>query len=86
MSDVETNQAKQWLTALGGEENVASVSSIAETRLRVEVRDSSKVDVEALERAGLPAAIEVSPGVWHLVAGLEAENFGTAMNRRLASV
>ncbi|PIE97467.1 MAG: hypothetical protein CR979_03955 [Propionibacterium sp.] len=74
------------MTALGGEENVELVEALAETRVRVEVKDSSKVDVDALHRAGLPAAVEVSPGTWHLIAGLEAEQYGTAMNRRLASI
>ena len=86
VGDVEANQAKQWLTALGGEENVTKVDAVAETRVRVEVADSAKVDQEALHRAGLPAAVEVSPGVWHLIAGLEAEQFSTAMSRRLASI
>nr|WP_231994877.1 PTS transporter subunit EIIB [Vaginimicrobium propionicum] len=84
VTDVETNQAKQWTEALGGEDNINNVELLAETRLRVSVADSSKVDVEALRKAGLPAAIEVSPGVWHLVAGLEADHFESAMRRRLA--
>ncbi|MDY5129230.1 PTS transporter subunit EIIC [Actinotignum urinale] len=84
VTDVETNQAKQWIEALGGEDNVENVELLAETRLRVTVADSSKVDVEALRKAGLPAAIAVSPGVWHLVAGLEADHFESAMRRRLS--
>ena len=44
------------------------------------------VDAEALRRAGLAGAVEVSPGVWHLVAGLEAEQYAEGMRRRLASV
>ncbi len=84
VTDVETNQAKQWIEALGGEDNIENVELLAETRLRVTVADSSKVDVEALRKAGLPAAIAVSPGVWHLVAGLEADHFESAMRRRLA--
>ena len=86
VGDVETNQAKQWVAALGGEDNISAVQPIAETRVRVEVGDSSKVDAEALRRAGLAGAVEVSPGVWHLVAGLEAEQYAEGMRRRLASV
>ena len=41
---------------------------------------------EALRRAGLAGVVEVSPGVWHLVAGLEAEQYAEGMRRRLASV
>ncbi|WP_454299329.1 PTS transporter subunit EIIC [Salana multivorans] len=86
VGDVETNQAKQWMAALGGEENVVEVAPIAETRVRVEVRDSSLVDVEALQRAGVAAAVEASPLVWHLVAGLTADQYAEGMRRRLASV
>ncbi|GAB3810861.1 glucose PTS transporter subunit IIA [Tessaracoccus terricola] len=86
VGDVETNQAKQWVAALGGEGNVETVELIAETRVRVAVRDSGLVDVEALMRAGLAGAVEVGPGVWHLVAGLEADQYAEGMRRRLASV
>ena len=86
VGDVETNQAKQWVAALGGEGNVEAVELIAETRVRVAVRDSGLVDVEALMRAGLAGAVEVGPGVWHLVAGLEADQYAEGMRRRLASV
>ena len=85
VGDVETNQAKQWVTALGGEDNVRSVEAIAETRVRVEVADDSKVDVDALKRAGLTAAVKVGEGVWHLVAGLEAAQYAEGMRRRVAS-
>ena len=85
VGDVETNQAKQWVTALGGEGNVRSIEAIAETRVRVEVADDSKVDVDALKRAGLAAAVKVGDGVWHLVAGLVAAMFSVVMRRRVAS-
>ncbi len=86
VTDEEANQAKQWLDALGGRDNVESVDLVAETRLRVHVKDSAHVDVGALERAGLAGAVQVAPNVWHLVAGLDAAQYGTAMNRRFAHV
>ena len=86
VGDVETNQARQWVTALGGENNIDGVELIAETRVRVSVKDSSLVDIEALQRAGLAGVVEVTPGVWHLIAGLEAEQYTEGMRRRLASV
>ncbi|MDO5093235.1 MAG: PTS transporter subunit EIIB [Propionibacteriaceae bacterium] len=85
VSDVETNQAKQWIAALGGEANVNSVEPIAETRVRVEVADDSKVDIEALKRAGLTACVKVGDGAWHLVAGLEAAQYAEGMRRRVAA-
>ncbi|RRD49524.1 PTS transporter subunit EIIC [Arachnia propionica] len=86
VSDVETNQARQWVAALGGEGNVTSVEPIAETRIRVEVVDDSLVDREALSRAGLVGLVQVGDRTWHLVAGLEAAQFAEGMRRRLASV
>lgn len=86
VGDVESNQVKQWVAALGGEANIVSVEPIAETRVRVEVKDASEVDAEALRRAGLSGVVEVSPGVWHLIAGLEADQYAEGMRRRLASV
>jgi len=53
--------------------------------VRVEVADDSKVDVDALKRAGLAAAVKVGDGVWHLVAGLEAAQYAEGMRRRVAS-
>ncbi|WGT46365.1 PTS transporter subunit EIIB [Tessaracoccus lacteus] len=85
VGDVESNQAKQWVAALGGEANIVSLEPIAETRVRVEVSDSAAVDVEALRRAGLQGVVEASPGVWHLVAGLEAAQYAEGMRRRVAS-
>lgn len=83
VSDAETNQAKQWLAAMGGEANIVSVEPIAETRVRAVVKDPALVDTEALHRAGLAAAVMVSPGVFHLVAGLDAPQYATAMQRKL---
>ena len=53
--------------------------------MRVEVTDDSKVDVDALKRAGLTAAVKVGEGVWHLIAGLEAVQYAEGMRRRVAS-
>lgn len=85
VGDEEANQAKQWLAAMGGRDNVDAVDLVAETRLRVQVKDPDVVDESALERAGLAGAVRVGPTVWHLVAGLEAAQYATAMNRRLAN-
>ncbi len=86
VSDAETNQAKQWLIALGGNENVRSVEPIAATRIRVEVVDDSKVDIDALTSAGVHGAVRTGDGVWHLIAGLDAEQFAEGMRRKLATV
>jgi len=83
VGDAEADKAKQWLAALGGAANVSSVEPVAETRVRVEVKDADKVDRGALAQAGLPGLVEISPTVYHLVAGLEADQLATAMQRQV---
>lgn len=75
----EQAKADQWLHALGGSENITQVTAVAETRVRVEVKDSAKVDQAALTAAGLPGAVQVSPNLWHLVVGAQAPQYATAM-------
>lgn len=72
------------IDALGGADNVREVESLAVTRIRVEVEDSTKVDTEALSAAGVPGAVEVSPSVWHLIVGLESPSFAAALSRVVA--
>ncbi len=86
VGDVQLNQAKQWMDALGGEDNVEQVDAVAETRVRVVVKDSSLVDKDALQRSGLAASVELADNVWHLIAGLEAEEYAEALRRRSASL
>ena len=83
-TDIPLGGGASWLTVVSPE-NVDGVEWIAETRVRVGVRDDSLVDVEALQRAGLAGAVQVAPHAWHLVAGLEAEQYAEGMRRRLAS-
>ena len=81
----EENQAKQWLAALGGADNVVAVRQVAETRVRVEVRDDNQVDPAALREAGLPGVVKVAAQVWHLVAGFDSDQYATAMERAAAA-
>lgn len=76
----EQAKADQWIAALGGAENLSQVDSVAETRLRVEVKDSAKVDQQALESAGVPGAVQISPNLWHLVVGADAHQYAMAMS------
>ena len=85
VGDAEAKQAGQWLDAVGGADNVVSADLIAATRVRLQVRDSARVDTAALADAGLPGAVQVAPDVWHLVAGLSADQHATTMQRILAS-
>ncbi len=85
VGDEEAKQAKQWLDAVGGRDNVKAVELTAGTRVRVEVKDSSLVDTAALTAAGLPGAVQVAPDVWHLVAGPSADQYAEGISKILAS-
>jgi PTS system beta-glucosides-specific IIC component len=82
----QANQAREWLVGLGGAGNVKSVAPVAATRVRAEVADDAEVDPSALADAGMQSAVQVAPGVWHLVAGFDADQYATAMKRDLAAV
>ena len=81
----EQDKAKQWLDALGGTTNVVKVEPVAETRVRVEVADSSSVDTAALQEAGLAGVVQVGPTTWHLVAGFDSTDYALAMSRDLVT-
>ena len=86
VSPAESNRAAQWVEVLGGKANITEAEAIAETRLRVIVADSSLVNRPALIETGVRASTEVSPGVWHLIVGLDADHYAMALNRKLASI
>ncbi|MEI2778405.1 MAG: PTS transporter subunit EIIC [Tetrasphaera sp.] len=85
VGDAEAKAAQKWFVALGGADNVKSADLVAGTRVRVEVKDSTLVDTPALADAGLPGAVEVSPNVWHLVAGFDADQYAMTLSRILAT-
>lgn len=84
-TDEEQAKASQWLAALGGPGNVSQADAVAETRVRVEVKDSDKVDADALKTAGVPGAVQVGPNLWHLVVGSDAGQYAAAMSAKLGS-
>ena len=58
------------LAALGGASNVKSEQRVALTRIRVELEDVTRMDPQALRKAGVPGVMTLSGGVVHLVVGL----------------
>jgi PTS system glucose-specific IIC component len=67
------------VAALGGYDNLVDVEPVAVTRLRVEVRDASRVRQAELERAAGGGVLGVSDRVLHVVVGANAERYGAAM-------
>ena len=82
---IEQSRVEALFAGLGGRDNVSTLENVASTRLRVEVRDSSLVDLDALNSAGVAGAAEVVPGVWHVILGQEASAFAKASSLAGAS-
>ena len=79
-SSISQSCVEELISGLGGRDNVGTIDSIATTRLRVEVQDSSLVDIDALNSAGIAGAVEVLPGVWHIILGQEALAFAETIS------
>jgi PTS system N-acetylglucosamine-specific IIC component len=56
------------LVALGGRDNLARVMAVS-SRLIVEARDSTRVDVPGIETAGFRGATRVTGDTWHVIVG-----------------
>jgi PTS system glucose-specific IIC component len=76
-------KAERMIAALGGANNIRVVDPVALTRLRVEVTDPTQVNDTALLEAGVQAAMRVEEQVLHLVVGLNAEQYATAIAQHL---
>ncbi len=74
------------MTAIGGKSNIRQVQSVAVTRLRIEVADSAIVNETALQDAGVTGVLRLPGGKLHLLVGLNAEQYATAMNGQLTTV
>lgn len=76
-----TENAPHVLAALGGEENIVSVDACI-TRLRVEVKDKSKVDKDSLKSLGATGVVEVGNGI-QAIFGVKADRYKNEINNIL---
>lgn len=60
------------VAALGGVDNLQSQQPMALTRVRVTLRDVSRLDEQALSDAGVAGVMPLENGVVHLITGLRA--------------
>lgn len=79
--DEIVQKAPEVLAALGGEENAASIDACI-TRLRVEVKDKSKVDKDKLKALGAVGVVEVGNGI-QAIFGAKADAYRHEINRIL---
>jgi PTS system glucose-specific IIC component len=74
-----TAQAGALLTALGGEANLRDVSTVAATRVRVQLEDAGKFDAAGARAAGVRAVMPLGDGVFHLIIGPAAAEYTAAI-------
>ncbi|ASL28975.1 PTS transporter subunit EIIB [Azotobacter chroococcum] len=55
------------VAALGGQDNLASQQRVAITRVRVQLRDVSRLDEPALRAADVPGVMVLADGVVHVL-------------------
>ncbi|HYI96280.1 MAG TPA: PTS glucose transporter subunit IIBC [Bryobacteraceae bacterium] len=77
-------RASDWIDALGGKTNILRLDSCAETRLRVVVHDAGQVREDVLRAAGIAAVVKLDGQVFHLLAGLNADQYAAEMRGQLA--
>ncbi|MDU6249319.1 MAG: PTS transporter subunit EIIC, partial [Paeniclostridium sordellii] len=79
-SEIEEN-APYVLEALGGSENIVSVDACI-TRLRVEVKDTSKVEKDKFKSLGAVGVMEVGKGI-QVIYGAKADAYKQQINKIL---
>jgi PTS system glucose-specific IIC component len=79
-------KASAYIAALGGPANIVRVDACAETRLRLVVRDESRIHEPALHAEGIAAVVRVDGKTLHLLAGLNADQYAAEMRGQLAAV
>jgi PTS system glucose-specific IIC component len=78
-------KARGIIDGLGGRDNIVKVDAVAETRLRVKIRDSSAVDEAVLNNSGIAGLAIIGDGTLHLLAGLNADQYAAEIRGQLAA-
>jgi PTS system glucose-specific IIC component len=78
-------KAAAWLAALGGPGNIGRVDACAETRLRVVLRDEARASESVLCAAGIEAVVKLPGNTWHLLAGLNADQYAAELRGQIAT-
>ncbi|WJK10965.1 N-acetylglucosamine-specific PTS transporter subunit IIBC [Pseudomonas fluorescens] len=76
---VSTPQAQQWLTALGGSDNVLQMDCIAMSRIRLQLADGKALSESRLKELGCLGVSALEDGVWHLLVGERAQSLSAAL-------
>jgi PTS system N-acetylglucosamine-specific IIC component len=77
---VAGSEAQQWLTALGGGDNVLQLDCIALTRIRLQLADGNALSEAQLKELGCQGVSQLGGGVWHLLVGDKAASLSGALD------
>ncbi|PNB47716.1 PTS N-acetyl-D-glucosamine transporter [Pseudomonas sp. GW456-12-10-14-LB2] len=76
---VAAPQAQQWLSALGGSDNVLQLDCIAMSRIRLQLADGKALSESRLKELGCLGVSALEDGVWHLLVGERAQSLSVAL-------
>ncbi|SCZ24356.1 MULTISPECIES: N-acetylglucosamine-specific PTS transporter subunit IIBC [Pseudomonas] len=72
-------QVQQWLSALGGSDNVLQLDCIAMSRIRLQLADGKALSESRLKELGCLGVSALEDGVWHLLVGDRAQSLSAAL-------
>lgn len=78
-------KANAYIAALGGKTNIVRVDACAQTRLRLVVRDETLVREAVLQAEGIAAIVKLDGKTFHLLAGLNADQYAAEMRGQIAA-
>ncbi|WP_310598644.1 glucose-specific PTS transporter subunit IIBC [Desulfobulbus sp.] len=76
-------KARDYLAALGGQDNIAQVEAAAATRLRVVVKEPGRISEAALREAGAAGQVFVDSATLHVIVGLNADQYAAEMRAQM---
>ncbi|MGY2341158.1 N-acetylglucosamine-specific PTS transporter subunit IIBC [Pseudomonas sp. SDO5532_S415] len=72
-------EARQWLNALGGGDNVLQLNCVAMTRIRLQLADGKALSECDLKVLGCQGVSQLEGGIWHLLVGDRAASLSEAL-------
>jgi PTS system N-acetylglucosamine-specific IIC component len=76
---VAKTEAQQWLSALGGGDNVLQLDCVAMTRIRLQLADGKAISECDLKALGCQGLSQLEGGIWHLLVGDKAASLSDAL-------
>lgn len=76
---VAKTEAQQWLSALGGGDNVLQLDCVAMTRIRLQLADGKAISECDLKALGCQGVSQLEGGIWHLLVGDKAASLSDAL-------